>query len=299
MHAVDLHEVVQKLKPEIIRYLSSVYASTRVKNKQKRMLLREFQGDLRKLAVALEGLEESDQGHPEVLEMASKMNISGDVVRECCVEAARSIYRHPYVLFHNMNKLELQRNRLELERLVSRAIKSVIRQSLDVATYDVDVDSNDDGSDDGDVDVDPCNTPSEDLEHNTSARVDVDPCEELGGGVQGQANIGQEKHESIDHVPKLISNEPTPKAPTSPKGDNTSEPATTPPHEPGQETKQELKVVYVKDAPQAINAIRNELKAHSLHGGSDSECENDLGSCSQSVSQTIESEEDDNENTFF
>jgi hypothetical protein len=134
MQYEDLHDIMQRLKVPVIGALADVYSATRVKNKQKRMLLREFQHGLRKLAISL--TEDGDR--LKVVEVAESLDLPERIVGDCLKESARRVYCHPYVMFHNMNKVELKRNALELDRLVAGAIKTVLRQWIEESHHESD-----------------------------------------------------------------------------------------------------------------------------------------------------------------
>jgi hypothetical protein len=57
-----------------------------------------------------------------------KIDSTIDVAFSCCLDVARAVYKHPYLLYHNISPLERKRNNLELERLVRTTVKRFARE---------------------------------------------------------------------------------------------------------------------------------------------------------------------------
>jgi hypothetical protein len=57
-----------------------------------------------------------------------------DFIHKCYIEVARQFWKKPYLLYHKLPKLELQRNLGETERVIQEAIEETIRKQLPVRT---------------------------------------------------------------------------------------------------------------------------------------------------------------------
>lgn len=57
-----------------------------------------------------------------------------EFIHKCYIEVARQFWKKPYLLYHKLPKLELQRNLGETERVIQEAIEETIRKQLPVRT---------------------------------------------------------------------------------------------------------------------------------------------------------------------
>ncbi len=112
----------------IKQYFTDLYDSVRHKNKVPRLVLREYQ---------------------EALSRAATTELAHDSVR---LQIARSLYRHPYLLYHKTDAYEQRRHERELESIIKDAVDRINRESEAFASVvtgggeenEVDVDSDND-----------------------------------------------------------------------------------------------------------------------------------------------------------
>lgn len=57
-----------------------------------------------------------------------------EFIHKCYIEVARQFWKKPYLMYHKLPKLELQRNLGETERVIQEAIEETIRKQLPVRT---------------------------------------------------------------------------------------------------------------------------------------------------------------------
>jgi hypothetical protein len=112
---------MDSLVGEISSFLSDLYQQTLKANKVRRLVLREFQDTLR--MVSTYNMEMKKALHARL-----KIDSTIDVAFSCCLDVARAVYKHPYLLYHNISPLERKRNNLELERLVRTTVKRFARE---------------------------------------------------------------------------------------------------------------------------------------------------------------------------
>jgi hypothetical protein len=158
-------QFINLTKPFFVQGLKSIYANVKENNKQSRMILREFQGALRTVPQWSTHILEFEEGRIikgskcEWLEQLlnavyvvnvqimthvangangtkqrARLNVEVPTLRsfihKCYISIAREIWKQPYIVYHLIDKVEYQKNMADLDGIVDKLIREVIRQSL-------------------------------------------------------------------------------------------------------------------------------------------------------------------------
>lgn len=159
-------QLVNLTRPYFVQGIKSIYTNVKASNKQGRMILREFQAALRLVPKwsthILEGEEARivagsgcswlerllnavyvvnvqimthvANGARRSDNMQKKLNVEVPTLRsfihKCYISLAREMWKQPFILYHGVDNGEYQKNMLELDRLVEKLMREVIRESL-------------------------------------------------------------------------------------------------------------------------------------------------------------------------
>lgn len=122
-------ELAYLLSKPLLHAFVQLYDHTRERNKTPRLILREFQGTLREACKSPLAVLQRTPGIDELDHVMTRMRIGipNNVVLETCfVEAARDLWKRPYLLFHKVSKLERRQHMAELEGGLRRCVKSAV-----------------------------------------------------------------------------------------------------------------------------------------------------------------------------
>jgi hypothetical protein len=154
-------QFVNITRPVFIQGVSSIYKSVREKNKQPKMILREFQTALSLvpnwsqtiLQVETERFRSVTKcewiddlmnaifvanvqilSHIANRDKNEKLSIEiptlDAFLHRCYISLARNLWKNPVLLYHKVTKAEIQKNAVELDNLVAVSIVETFRQSL-------------------------------------------------------------------------------------------------------------------------------------------------------------------------
>ena len=155
-------QLINLTKPFFIQGLKSIYSNVKENNKHGRMILREFQGALRNVPQWSTHILEFEEGrivkgsgcdwleqllnavyvvNVQIMthvangtKQRARLNVEVPTLRSfihrCYISIARETWKQPYMLYHLVDKVEYQKNMAELDGLVDKLIREVIRQSL-------------------------------------------------------------------------------------------------------------------------------------------------------------------------
>jgi hypothetical protein len=151
------YELVKVLTPYISKYYTDMYKETERKNKNQKLILKEFQQSMSAVSqwtdedkvniyeTIKNGNEWLDNLVQSIFILKSKimsslknsqdkleieLESSQELLYRCFLNTGRELWKRPYLMYHKVSKVDYRRHMEEFVKLISRSIKDTVRSSL-------------------------------------------------------------------------------------------------------------------------------------------------------------------------
>ena len=137
--------------------IQSIYNDTKMNNKERKKILKEFQQNLSNIPKWSENILENEYKRIKILSKCDyfddliknifksyfkvlflikkkreKLTVpsSTKVIHSCYISLAREVWKKPILFYHKLEKKEIQKNHIEINKLIDRSIKTAIKDLL-------------------------------------------------------------------------------------------------------------------------------------------------------------------------
>jgi len=137
--------------------IQSIYNDTKKNNKERKKILKEFQQNLSNIPKWSENVLENEYKRIKILSKCDyfddliknifksyfkvlflikkkreKLTVpsSTKVIHSCYISLAREVWKKPILFYHKLDKKEIQKNHIEINKLIDRSIKTAIKDLL-------------------------------------------------------------------------------------------------------------------------------------------------------------------------